>query len=197
MRSRGVCFVVYGETAEFEYQQAREVLRRHNLPIFVQRSRVESFGPLSDMQQSRYAKVSTMAWSPFTDTLYLDADTRVLGDLKAGWGALCHGWDIAITPSQNQGHDWLWHVGEDERKYTREALGFEPLQLQAGVFFVRRSPATSQLFSRWRNEWLRFKGQDQAALLRALYALPVNVYLLSRHFNDGAVISHRWGAIRK
>ena len=193
----GVCFVVYGDKAERELTGALGAIRKRypSLPTHVMRERVQA-PELNDAQQSRYAKVTLLDWTPYTNTLYMDADTRVVSCIDAGFDALKNGWDVAISPSANQGHDWLWHVGEKDRLETLRSVGFRALQLQAGVFFVKRNATTKKLFKVWRDEWLKHQNQDQAALLRALYAVPVKVFMLSPDWHGGAVVMHRWGSIR-
>jgi hypothetical protein len=106
------------------------------------------------------------------------------------------GWDLVIAPSDHQHEDWLWHVSPSEREETRENIGHEALVLQGGVWFVRKNERTQRLFDLWGREWRKHCGQDQGALLRALYQAPVRVWLLGRPWNGGAVIEHRFGMAR-
>ena len=100
-----------------------------------------------------------------------------------------------MVPSGNQGTDLLWHVDEEEREATLDEV-LNPLQLQAGVFWFKRNERTELLFTEWRKEWLRWKGQDQAAFLRALARAPVRMWILGFPFNGGAVIAHLFGRTR-
>jgi len=50
---------------------------------------------------------------------------------------------------------------------------------------------------RRRAEWLRFRDQDQAALLRALAIAPVRAWLVGHPWNGGALVDHRFGACRR
>lgn len=106
------------------------------------------------------------------------------------------GHDMAMAISSNQGGECLWHVDKRERDKTLLELGREPLQLQAGVMFFRKTKRTNKLFATWKSEWLRWKGQDQAALLRALQQVPVKLHLLGRPWNGGAVVAHLFGRAR-
>jgi hypothetical protein len=151
---------------------------------------------LTDAQKARWAKTRLDGFSPFARTCYLDADTVVRGSLCAGFEILEDGWDLVIVPSSSQGNDALWHVGDKEREATLAALGHDaPLQLQAGVFWWRDNGRTRALFATWREEWERWRGPDQAALLRALDRTPVRAWLLGPDFNGagGAVVEHRFG----
>ena len=202
MSNRGACYIVYGEAARKEAALSIQSLQLSNdLPVTVIGEAVDSLPciPFERIDKGgRWAKVNLDSLSPYQHTLYIDADTRVHGNLSAGFDILANGFDLAITPSTNQSSsDWLWHVDEVERDYTRLELGFAGLVLQAGVMFIARNERTRQLFGHWRSEWMRWKGQDQAALLRALAAVPVKVWLLGRPYNGGSIVDHRFGAIRR
>ena len=192
---QGVAYVAFGAQAEQEQEQAVASLQRvHSWPVEVVRN--APLG-LTDMQASRWAKTHLLDLVPFEQILYLDADTRVQGDLSAGFQVLDDGWDIALAFSENQGQDWLWHVGDEERNATRAAWGgMEPLQLQAGMMFVARNERTYELFAEWQRQWAQWKDQDQGALLRALRIKPVRVWLFGRPWNGGALVRHLFGRTR-
>jgi len=191
----GVAYVAFGAKAEQEQEQAVATLRRfHPWPVEVVR---EAPYGLGDMQASRWAKTHLLDLVPFDQILYLDADTRIHVDLSAGFRVLDAGWDVALAFSENQGQDWLWHVGEAERNVTRaEWGGVRPLQLQAGMMFVARNERTYALFAEWQRQWARWKDQDQGALLRALRVKPVRLWLLGRPWNGGALVQHLFGRTR-
>jgi hypothetical protein len=152
---------------------------------------------MNSVQMSRWAKVNLDQWAPSADTLYLDADTHVLSDaIMVGFDILDDGWDMVITPSDKQDDQWLWHCDEHDREATRNEVG-PSTQLQAGVFWFRKSERVAEFFRAWREEWLRFKGQDQGALLRALERCPIRVWLLGYPFNGGAVVAHNYGMARE
>lgn len=147
---------------------------------------------------ARRAKVNLDSLSPFDCTLYMDADTRVVGDgIDAGFEMLADGWELVITPSHNQNDDWLWHVADDERQETEATFGGRIVVLQGGVFWFRKCEATARLFAAWRDEWERYRGQDQAALLRAMKQAPCKTYLLGWPFNGGSVVKHLHGWARR
>ncbi len=188
--------MVYGDLAERESQQSiASLVERHPelKPVAVQNARQPG---RTDAQAARWAKVTLDQWSPYEHTLYVDADTRIHGNLSVGFDLLSDGWDMVITPSAAQGEDLLWHVSDDERAATLAETG-DPLQLQAGVFWFSKNERTARLFAEWRSQWGRWSGEDQGALLRALYRSPVKLALLGRPFNGGAVVAHRVGACRR
>ncbi|HLE80603.1 MAG TPA: hypothetical protein VJA25_04855 [Dehalococcoidia bacterium] len=216
---RGVCYVAYGQSAIREAGLSLSTLRGHNaLPASVigdapisgaawlNPSNPGKPMPLapgdaegtrfaeSPMRQSRWAKLNLDSWSPYDPTLYVDADTRVRGDLSFLFEAVEDGWDMVIAPSQRQGGDMLGHLGAEEREATQAVM---PLALQAGVFCFRKSPEVLALFESWRQEWGKRKREDMGALLRALALNPVTIWLVSNDFNGGSVVEHRFGTVRR
>ena len=202
---RGACYIAYGAAARCEVVESIRSFRRcHSLPVAVAGEKenytpppVEGWNVFDDLQRSRWAKVTLDLWSPFDYTLYLDADTRVRGNLAAGFQMLEDGWDMAIAPSGRQEIGLLGHVQQGEREATLDELVNPlPLQLQAGMIFFRKNGATARLFRAWRREWLRWQEQDQAALLRALCREPARLWLLGRDWNEGALVEHLFGRAR-
>jgi hypothetical protein len=201
--THGVCLIAYGEKAEREAQECLASLRQYHQWPHVMVGNMNSL-PNSiaiyqqttddNIRRSRYAKVTLDQWSPFSDTLYLDADTRVQGDLSVGFEMLEDGFEMLITYSTSQGRENMWHIAPDEREatYTEWECG-DLLQLQGGVIWFRKCDNVSNFFEAWRREWLRWRQFDQAALLRALRVAPVKMHILGRPFNGGAVVQHRHG----
>lgn len=147
----------------------------------------------------RMAKIRLLDFTPpdSTHVLYLDADTRIIGHLPAVYMASKGGFDLAICPSEQQGPELMWHISEAERAQTLIELGDpEPLQLQGGIFLIARNERTVEFCRVWLEEWQRWRGPDQAALLRALHRVPLKLWLLGRAFNGGDVIQHRFGMAR-
>ncbi len=186
----GVVYVVYGEAARREAAVSLSSLRQHNdypvvvvgtdplLGVYYRIPFPSNAPPVNPICASREAKLNLDQLSPFRHTLYLDADTRVRGDLSAGFRMLADGWDMVIASSGRQGWDVMGHLSEEERDYTQMTLKNPlPLQWQAGVFYFDRE-RVGPLFAAWREEWERFRGQDQGALLRALAVSPARVWVL-------------------
>ncbi len=199
---RGVCLIAYGEKALQEAQHCIATLEQHHKWPWcivsdsggLWQIRIEQDANYNNVQRSRWAKVMLDRWSPFSETLYLDADTRVQGDLTAGFDMLNDGFDMVITPSAQQAGGNMWHIAPDEREATFSAYQCgDVLQLQGGVFWFKRNEAVSRFFDEWRAAWLRWQHYDQAALLRALRVAPLKIHLLGRPFNGGSVVQHRHG----
>lgn len=199
--TRGICFVAYGDPARRELGAALNDLRKvTDLPVAVICDQKTPYHALQHIhferrdKGARWSKLNLDALSPFDNTLYLDVDTRVMGDIFAGFEILADGYDFVIAPSRMQYSLIFRHIKNEERELTFSELGTSDLlQLQAGVFFFRKSPAVLELFTTWREQWERFEDQDQAALLRALDKTPVKVWLLSYLFNGGELVQHLFG----
>lgn len=204
--TKGVVYIALGEQAQKEAEKSVVALKRHNPKLLVyilnnpnalfEQSPLPSLVDASNMVLSRWAKVSLDLWSPFDMTLYIDADTRPRGNVYPGFAMLRDGWELILAPSTNQGYDWLWHVTEAEQERTKRLWDCQPLQLQAGVMFFRKNKAMKKFFNGWRTAWMQYRGQDQGAMLRALYRNPIKIMLLGRAWNGGGVIQHLFGRCR-
>lgn len=194
----GVVYVTYGQKAKQEAMESIKSLKQHNnLPVTITDERVfPGEKGMTDSQRARWGKLNIPEIVDYDNVLYLDADTRIHGDLSTGFSIL-DAWDMAIVPSKNQGADLFAHIPDPvEKQATVEEIGNPwPLQLQAGLFFFRRLECVG-FFSAWRDEYRRYQDQDQAAFLRALHREPIRVWLLGRPFNGGELVEHRFGACR-
>lgn len=191
--------MAYGDKAISEMEISRATLKSKHpeLPVCVICDQLVSAD--DNKLASRKAKVNLLSMAPqeWDQVLYLDADTRVYGGLSAGFAALDAGWDIAMRPSDHQGGDVFWHVGEDERQATMQQCGYTPLQLQCGVMFIARNERTGRLYKNWNEEWRRWQDEDQAAFVRALDKTPLKIWMLGHPWNGGAVIAHKFGSVRQ
>ena len=195
-------YVAYGEKARAEAYLSIESLRATNpaLPVRVIGEPVRTAECIPFPREDaggRWGKLNADLLSPFEQALYLDADTRVHGDLSAGFQVLDDGFDLVICPSTKQGQSVMGHANAEDRNATFEALGCrEILGLQAGVFYFKKGEAVRRLFAAWREEWERFRNQDQPALLRALDRVPVRVHLFGNEWNGGSLVQHLFGRAR-
>jgi len=190
MASRGICYVAIGRKAEEEYKASLTSLQNK----YEWNVALSGFCTLftdDPVKQSRYVKTRVYDWSRYDQTMYVDADTRFRTDPEFGFRLLDAGYDLVIAPSIRQTSDWLWKVSAEERIYTAEHL-LPMASLQGGMFWFGRNKQTERFFAAWHEEWLRFKGQDQAALLRALNREPLAVWLVSQE----RFIDHLWGHAR-
>lgn len=202
LTTAGVVYIAFGQKARAEATASIATLQvYHTLPVAV-----ISDTPLPGVKArfipceergtpGRWAKVNLDTLTPFENTLYLDADTRIHGQLWAGFRILELGADLVIVPSRPQRADGLRHLTPEERATTLDELPLDPLQLNTGVLWFDRERCAA-LFTAWRAEWQRWRDKDQGALLRALERAPVVVRLLGFPFNDrnGRVVQHNFGA---
>jgi len=197
MESVGVVYVAYGDNARDEATASIASLKKYNdLPVCTVGEK-----PIGDAQLikfdepgagARWAKLNIDRIVDWDKVIYLDADTRINTDLNP-LVKMLNTFDLVLTYSVNQGRDLMSHVGNEERGETLIELGNPyPLQLQAGVMAFNRLRCLN-LFVAWREEWQRWHGQDQAALLRALHREPVRIGLLGRCWNGGELIEHLFG----
>ncbi len=122
------------------------------------------------------SKVDYLGRSPFAETLYLDTDTRVLGDL-ADLFCLLHRFPLAAA-----------HRVRDTGR--RPASGeVEPVprafpQHNSGVLLYRGSPEVQAFLEAWRAEYHRAGVlADQVSFRRVLWESDLRVAVLPPRFN--------------
>ncbi|ATC63283.1 hypothetical protein CMV30_04550 [Nibricoccus aquaticus] len=163
---RGALYIVSGhprylEEAEF----SARMLRKFNpgLPIaFASPSRkfksrhADIFCQLDPLDHPLKYKPLGLLNSPFEETLFLDSDTQVKGDLTSLL-ALFDRADLAAA------HDLLadWSVTPPRfLSYT------DPDHFNTGVLLVRRTPATTALLTEWYD---RTRAQDAAVMRPGIF----------------------------
>ena len=73
---------------------------------------------------------------------------------------------------------------KQETEETAQAIKtWRALQFNGGVWAFARNERVQRFFQRWQQEWERHAQRDQGALLRALYADPLRVWLLGNEWN--------------
>jgi hypothetical protein len=203
-RRVGVVYVALGENALVEANESIRTVRKNwsaKGDIYILTKPLHSSPAGASVgQQAHWAKTCADLWSPFDFTLLLDADTRVKASLSVGFTALKQGWDLVMVPSESRGVDqWRWRSSSAEWEATLIGVGLSrPLMLNTGVLFFAKTPRTQKFFKAWRSEWLRFRGLDQGAFLRASGQVPVAIWLLGLPFNSagGEVVDHLFGRAR-
>jgi hypothetical protein len=128
--------------------------------------------------------------------LYLDADTEAISsDLAFYFELIEDGWefvickdpmreDVAQLPRQK--YDAAELADLERRMGTLHTL-----MLNGGVWSFGRNEAVRAFFGRWQLEWEKFGRRDQGALLRALYAGPLRMYVLGNEWNYFPAYSSR------
>ena len=119
--------------------------------------------------------------------VYLDADTEVVADISFLFEVLASGWEMFICTNPAKYKlcsEMARPDNQHEVEETWRVMGSdEMLQLNGGVFGLRRNDRTRAFFQAWRDEWERYAGRDQPPLHRALYRNPLRLYVLGNEWN--------------
>lgn len=133
-------------------------------------------------------KVDDLAPAEWENVLYMDADTEIIDDISPMFKMLDSGFEFVICKNPVRYSSTLHMHRPDyveEVEETLQLLGHNDLmQFNGGVFGFRRCDRTEQFFAKWYSEWMRYRGRDQAALLRALWAVPLRFVILGNEFNN-------------
>lgn len=212
MIDEGIILIALGSQARKQALECIVSIQKHSdYPITVysdtlwtQKGITVKLAPLGDGQEivdygveARRIKTQLEILTPYKTTLYMDVDCRLRANPELYFDAIADGFDIAIAHSSVQGGQFGQHCHEADREATLDLLGFLPIQLQCGVFAFKRSPAMRGLFSQWRKEYGCYGSHDQLAFLRALHLKPVKLCLLTQTHNNGAVIIHLFGSLKR
>ena len=131
---------------------------------------------------SRSIKTRLNAYTPYQETLFLDADILPLKPIADLWGYLDQG-DLAMVVDRLPMISLCDHIAQEEKAYTLQRLPGNTVQFNSGVMLWRESLATQSLFHRWHQEWQQFQRHDQLALIRAIKALQIPVTKLPMTYN--------------
>ena len=133
---------------------------------------------------AREYKTQAYQYSPFEYSLFLDADTVVVGSLQAGFTALQDGWDVVAALDFRQTVKRIDHIPQNDIQETLKLVGTgEYPHLNTGMLFFRKCPEVEEMYQMWHEEWLKFKYRDQAALVRAIYRSRVKVWTVAWQWN--------------
>ena len=212
----GIVYVVYGAAAIKEARGSLVSLRLFHPEL---KALVISDGDtgleaehvyhVDDDVGARAAKLAAYDLSPFDKTLYLDADTVIIGPLNWGFRLLDSfdlivAIDIAEMAKDGALHPNSFGYTQEERSMTTYLLPTTwATQFACGMLFFRKSHDTQVLFDTWQDEWRKWQGRDQAAFLRALCKNPTRILAVPSEWNvagskqEARIVHHRWGAARR
>ncbi len=195
--SRGIYCVAFGDPARACAQHMMQSVHKHlpKVPIMFCSEKPLGgedffvFQPDSDIG-GRKAKLMAYELTPpeWQTVLYLDADTEVTSvDICFFFELIEDGWEFVICkdPMREDVAQLPRHkYNPDEVIAMEKRLGtLHMLMLNGGVWSFGRSARVEAFFIRWRQEWQRYGQRDQGALLRALYAEPLKIYVLGNEWN--------------
>lgn len=193
----GVYYVAFGDPSRQMAKKAVRSFKRQMgaVPVAVVSDRVLKAGEDVFIHQpdqdigGRIAKINIDRLAPteWQYILYLDADTEIVADIGFLFQVLADGWELVICKNPGKYHllnEMIRPDNKPEADLTFDALGTnQALQLNGGVFAYRRNERTAHFFELWLEEWNRYGGRDQAALHRALWRQPLQVYVLGNEWN--------------
>jgi hypothetical protein len=137
----------------------------------------------------RRAKLRAYELSPaeWEQVLYLDADTKVVGDIRFYFQLIEDGWEFVICKDphlMDTMHAFRRKGNLAELEETAKKIHtMHTLQYNGGVWAFCRNDRVARFFGRWLKEWDRHAQRDQGALIRAMYTEPLRVYLLGNEWN--------------
>lgn len=129
-----------------------------------------------------YIKTILYHLSPFDITLYLDCDTKIVGDISKIW-SYC-GNRIAVSRAFNPiKEDTIYSDSECIKTQQQLSVIGDFTQYNTGVFLFKKSPNTKSIFRAWNDEWELFKNHENMAFNR-LVAQGMGVDYLLPVYND-------------
>jgi lipopolysaccharide biosynthesis glycosyltransferase len=137
---------------------------------------------------SRYVKTHLISWSPYTETLFLDADILPRQPISDLWGYLTKA-PIAMVRDRLPTVELCDHISPAEKLYTLERIPPLSPQFNSGVMLWQNNKETQQLFTQWQQEWQIFQKQDQLALVRALHHCQIPVAEIPTTYNVSPIDS--------
>lgn len=145
---------------------------------------------------SHLRKAEIWSWVPegYDVYLFLDADTRVIGDISFGFEkAMQHG--IAMVPAAHYCLDYFW--GFDRIMKLEEVEPRGQLLYNSGVIFFTRTPINQSLFFKWRELANKYGGKfDQSYLTLAMELMNIHPYVLSPNYNYRGMFVPAIGNVR-
>lgn len=165
--------MIWGEHARQEAARSIESLAPFGLEIHVHELEEDC---------GHSAKAQMYELSPFDETLFLDSDTRVLGDLTFGFDmAARHGLAVAIAPACLARRQWAESPG------ARAQVGRDLVEYNSGVIFFRKGPRNRELFETWRTSADDYGPLDQWGFAQAIFDTGRNPFVLPQNWNFRAI----------
>lgn len=145
---------------------------------------------------SSYWKTRAGFLSPFTRNIYLDCDMIATSSLEHIWQEVkADGIGLTLDSYPTLHHAMVMEYQRilaggicktfslSEHHATAEAVTLDGPYYNGGIVCWEKNGESLKFFSHWHDEWKRFSGRDQFALVRALKASGVDDYCLSEAYN--------------
>lgn len=175
MPTKGILYVVWG--GEEHRQQMAEsiatVQKMHpEIPIHI--ADLDIIAP--DHRKGLPFKAWMDQLSPFDITLFLDTDTKVIGDISYGFEcAELHGMAITID------HACYARRWPELQKLIPDTIHSEIVEYNTGViFFNKAHPKIAEVFEQWR-DWSGISWNDQPSFAIALARSQFSPFVLPDH----------------
>ena len=144
--NRGVLYLVWGERADAVLARSIASLELTNPGLAYEVLRLD----VDDPVQGLLEKARMFELSPYESTVFLDADTVVLGKL-----------DFIFEKAEKHGLACCHSAAPWARRYMGAGLPPDALEMNTGVLAFDRRPEVAQLFAAWK----RFSGLDGATAM--------------------------------
>ena len=194
--TRGIYCVAFGDPARTCALRLMKTAKQHMPEIPIALCSDRKIGPEdvliveedSDIG-GRRAKLRAYEFAPaeWETVLYLDADTKVVGDIRFYFQLIEDGWEFVICKDPHLMDTMFSFRRANNLAELNETLNEihtgHTLQYNGGVWAFRRNERVARFFTRWLAEWERHAQRDQGALIRAMYAEPLRVYVLGNEWN--------------
>jgi len=137
----------------------------------------------------RRAKLKAYELSPqeWKAVLYLDADTEVVAPIYRYFEWIEDGWEFVICKDphlMDTMHSFRRKTNLEELQQIKKKIKtLHTLQWNGGVWAFGRNKRIAAFFKRWQAEWEVHAARDQGALIRAMYAAPLRVWVLGNEWN--------------
>ncbi len=179
---KGIVYIATGLRFYDAAAASARSVRRHSpalgIHIFTD-VRAEDTSPFDAVEivpdPHRRSKVDYLPRTPFDETLYLDADTRVCGDIS-GVFDLLERFDISMVHAQNR-------IKTAPMRWRRD-LPYAFPQFNAGVMLFDGNMRVKQLLQDWKKHFHQagFK-KDQTTLRELLWESDLRIGVLPPEFN--------------
>ncbi len=189
--NRGVLYIAFGTRYRDWALASAESVKAHNpeMAVCLMSDREEKSEHVDISKRivpaGKRAKVDYVAKTPFEQTLYIDADTVVSGDLIPVFEALDR-FDLAITQDFLHSQGWKANAMPE---YA--AIPYSFPECNGGVMAYNLNAKVKAFFAEWQRFYheyeVKTKRQDQPSLRVALWNSDLRFHVLPREYNTRPV----------